>query len=88
MSCEYVGIIASGIWNDIGSPTSITISAISGRLLTSGFLGQLDAINQTCHFIDSGCIYPLLVGEEIAIYEEIYKANYYRTFSTQEIGNI
>lgn len=80
--------ISSGIWLDLDSPTSLAVTTISGRLISSGFLGQLDSLLQSAHYIDSGYnIVPSLVAEEQFIYSELYKCNYYRTAAIQVIVN-
>ena len=83
MSCQYIETLATGIWETINSPASPSVYSISGRLVSSGFLGQLDIRINGCHYIESGCIYPPLNRDEQAIYEQLYLAQYYRTKSLQ-----
>lgn len=78
MSCEYIYDLAYNIWEEINSPSGMSVAAISGRLVSSGFLGQLDARINGCHSVVSGCIVPPLDGEEQAIYEQMYLGGYYK----------
>ena len=90
MSDNILQDISSGIYFDLGSPVNLPASAISGRLLTSGFLGNLDTVLYECHWIDygSGVINPPLNGQESNIYSELFKATYFRQLASQVINNI
>ncbi len=88
MDCTYIGVLASGIWDDIGSPTAISVNSISGKLLSSGTLGKLNNDINTCYFIGSGgCICPELGSEEQDIYRQGYLLGYYTTAALQAVGN-
>jgi len=87
MSCEYIFALSTGIWLEIDGPSSISVASISGRLVSSGFLGQLDTRINGCHTVVSGCIQPPLNIEEQAIYEYMYLAGYYKKRSLQSFGS-
>ncbi len=85
MSCDYIYNLASGIWEEIGSPTSQSINYISGWLVNN--VGTLNNRINTCYSGDgSGCIDPAIDIEEQGIYKEIYKLNYYTLMVTSSIG--
>lgn len=78
MSCDYIYSLASGIWEEIGEPVSISIPYISGWLTNDSNLGKLNNLINVCYSGVSGCIEPPLGSDESAIYKEIYKDNYYK----------
>ena len=82
--------LSTGIWQDIGSPDNLSVSSISGRLMSSGMLGGLDNLLIECHWVDwnSGTINPSLNGGELNIYQQYYKVNYYRNLASQIVGKI
>lgn len=88
MSClNFISGLATGIWQDIGEPPDLSVSTIFSKLSSSGMLGELDALINTCHtFNESGCIEPSLNGEEISIYQKIYYLNFYKKKSVQAIS--
>lgn len=77
MGCEYIGTLASGIWDDLNSPTNISIAFISGKLLSSGFIGEANTITAECNYIESGCLYPPLSAAQQAIYNKLYLYQFY-----------
>lgn len=83
MSYLTIQNLSSEIWVDVGEPTSISTSAIETKLLTSGYIGKLDILINSSHFVDydyinSGFyVSPDLIKEEQAIYKEIYLMDYY-----------
>ena len=82
--------LSTGIWVDLGNPDNLTVQSISGRLMSSGFLGGLDNLLMESHWVDwgSGTINPPLNGGELNIYQQYYKVNYYKTLITQIVGKI
>jgi len=77
MSCDYIYGIASGIWDDIGQPSGIAISFISGSIVSETYIGRLNNALNTCYSGVSGCIYPPLGYEEAAVLKELYTIGYY-----------
>lgn len=88
MSCEYVFLMATGLWVDINQPSNLAVSSISGKLVSSGFLGKFDTLTDGCHHIESGCFSPPLNGQEQGIYQQLYLSEYYRTLFLQSQGAI
>lgn len=87
MGCILFSGVATGIWEQIGSPTSISVSSIYTKLISSGSVGKLDILINGCHYIDSGeCIAPVLSSEEISIYEQLYLVDYYAKAALQTQG--
>ncbi len=86
MSCTYIFDLATGLWQNFGEPTSISVSFISGKLTSNAFLGQLDSLIYKCHTVISGCIEPPLDPGEQAIYSLLYQGDYYRSQISAYIG--
>lgn len=80
--------LATGIWQDLGSPTAISAVYISGWLVQSGNLGSLNNKLSTCFYFsgDSQCIVPYFAGEEASIYSLVYKVNYYNQQVQASVG--
>lgn len=77
MSCDYIQTLASGIWDDIGQPTATSVSYISGWLVSDANLGKLNNALNSCYSGVSGCVDPIISGDEQAIYKDIYLISYY-----------
>ena len=78
MPCQdYIFTLASGTWEEIGSPTSPSVNYISGWYTSAASVGKLNTALNTCFSGVSGCIYPEIGDEEAAIYKELYKISYY-----------
>lgn len=81
--------LATEIWIDIGSPSSISTSSIETKLISSGYLGSLDIILNSSHYIgydyiNSGyCFEADLSSQEQAIYKQKYLMDYYLKRSTE-----
>lgn len=88
MSCEYIFDLATGIWVQIGEPTSPSVSYISGKLISNSQLGKLNIVIGGCRSGISGCVTPELNPDEQAIYETIYLRDYFNTKSNQVLTNI
>lgn len=73
--------LSTGIWQELGSPSSVSVAYISGWFTSSGSLGDLNNRLSTCFYLtgDSPCIEPEFAGEEAAVYGLIYKTNFYGT---------
>ena len=77
MACAYITDLAKGIYNEIGQPTSISISFIQSKLTSKAFLGQLDTLVYKAHTIENGDILPELDEYEQAIYSRLWVYEYY-----------
>lgn len=83
MSCTSITDLATSIWNDLGQPSSISVSYIQSRLVSNSSLGQLNNLTQTCFSGISGSITPALSPDEQAIYAALYVRDYYTTKLSQ-----
>lgn len=87
MACSYILTLASGIWTDINSPTTTTVSYISGWLVSDQNIGKLNNTISACFSGDgAGCIGPDLGAEEQAIYGEIFKQQYWQKKIEENLG--
>jgi vacuolar-type H+-ATPase subunit F/Vma7 len=86
MSCKYIYNLASGIWEDIGQPTATSIQYISGWLVADSNLGKLNNAVNTCYSGVSGCVDPVISGDEQAIYKDLYLISYYGRQATAFLG--
>ncbi len=86
MSCDYILPLASGIWQEMEEPSSVSISFISGKLVSNFFLGQLGALTYKCYENVSGCIIPPLDNGEQGIYALLYLGDYYKKQVKSYIG--
>ena len=86
MSCDYIFTLSSGLWEEIGSPTSVSVSFISGKLVSESFLGQLGSLTYKCYSSVSGCVEPPLDNGEQGIYSLLYLGDYYKKQVTSYIG--
>ncbi len=80
---NYIYEAAYTLWGDLGSPTATSVAYISGWFTAPSNLGKLnDAIN-TCYGTGSGVgtVTPTIENEELAIYAQLYKVNYYERAS-------
>jgi vacuolar-type H+-ATPase subunit F/Vma7 len=77
MSCDYIFTLASGIWDDINQPTAISVQYISGWLVSDANLGKLNNAVNGCYSGVSGCVDPVISGDEQAIYKDLYLISYY-----------
>lgn len=77
MGCEAISGIATGIWSQLNEPTSLSVSFIYNKLLSSGFIGTVNTLTATCNYIESGCVYPPLDSSQLAIYQSLYLYQYY-----------
>lgn len=86
MSCDYIQTLASGIWDDINQPTAISVQYISGWLVSDANLGKLNNAINGCYSGVSGCISPVISGDEQAIYKDIYLISYYARQAMSFLG--
>lgn len=68
--------LASGVWQELNSPTAISVGYISGIFSSSGFLGELNNRLTTSFYFsgDGPCIVGGFGGKEAAIYALMYEA--------------
>src|ERR1041384_4302473 len=77
-SIEY--IMANSIWEDLSSPTSLSVPTISGRLVSQVNLGSLNnKLAQNFSIVSGAYFDSYLSGDAPAlyIYTQLYKYNYY-----------
>jgi hypothetical protein len=86
MSCSYISGLANNIYEEIGSPSSTSVSFISGKLVSNAFLGQLGSLTYKCYSGVSGCIEPSLDVGEQAIYSLLYLGDYWKKQVSAYIG--
>lgn len=80
---EQILLLASGVYDDIGSPSSQSVAFISGWLVSSGTLGELNNRLNTCFYIDGACIEGGFGPNEASILVKIYESNYYKRRALQ-----
>lgn len=81
--------LAKGIWEDLGSPTSISVPTISGKL-TSTFVGRLNTSLAQCFSIDSGAYFGGGLGMDpgaLDIYGQLYTIDYFQSQLNGILGN-
>jgi hypothetical protein len=78
MSLQYIFDLSSQIWNELGQPTSISTGYITGKILSSGFLGKLGTMLDNSWYIDAvSGIVPDLLDSEQAIVIQLVEMDYY-----------
>lgn len=87
---QQILALASGVYQEIGSPSSQSPAYISGWMTESGNLGDLNNKLSTSFILtgDSTCITDGcggFGGEEAAIYTLMYKSDYYELMSLQAL---
>lgn len=71
--------LASGIYEDLNSPSALSIGYISGVLTSSGFLGNINNRLNCSFWIESGtCIAGGFGAEESDIASTLFQMNYCR----------
>lgn len=92
-SNTLIGIWSSGLWQDIGSPDSISALTISGYAVQTSTLGKLNNLIGTC-FSGSGWlgtglpfdVAPAYHNAELAIVEGLFRVGYYSQLATTMMG--
>jgi hypothetical protein len=79
MACAYITDLAKGIHQEIGQPTSISVSFIQSKLISKSFLGQLNTLLYKNHTIENGDIVTELDTQEQAIYSRLWIYEYYNS---------
>jgi len=87
MSCQYIFDFASGLWsNELGSPSNVTVTTISGWATSNYILGQLGNLTFQCFSGSDGCPVPALGPSELSILSEMYKITYYNGLVKSSLG--
>lgn len=86
---------ATGLWVDIGQPSNVAVTTISGYAIQPGTLGKLNSLIGTC-FSGSGYagttgtanfqIGPWIADTELAIIGQMYLVSYYRSLAQATMG--
>jgi len=69
-------LLAGQIWSGIGAPSAQSVGYVSGWLMSSGNLGDLNNRLSTDLYISGSCIVDMQ-PEEATIYQSIYNCSYY-----------
>ncbi len=95
MSCNSgIGVWATGLWTDLGSPTNISALTISGYVATPNTLGKLNSLIGTC-YAPSGYtgfgsfnydVTPDLAETELALIGKLYMVSYYNSLVQSVMG--
>lgn len=86
MSSEQIGLFATGLWQDLGSPNDLSANTISGWVSQPSTVGKLNNLIGTCY---SGIGYtgvgswnndvkPDLTDSEFGILDQMYRVSYYQ----------
>jgi hypothetical protein len=86
MSCAYIFTLSTGLWQEIGEPSSVSVSYISGKLVSDALLGKLGSLTYKCYSGVSGCIEPALDNGEQGIYSALYLSDYYKKQVSSYLG--
>ena len=81
--------LAKGILADLGSPTSLAVSTVSGKLV-GNFIGRLNTSLYQCFAINSGAYFDSNLSVDypaLDIYGLLYKIDYYETAINNILGN-
>jgi hypothetical protein len=82
---SYLGDLATGIWDDLGQPSTVSVENVSGWLYTN--IGKLNAYIDTCFSGVEGTGFNAeLNNREGAIYAQIYKLKFYEGQITSNLG--
>jgi hypothetical protein len=77
MACAYITDLAKSIYEEIGSPSSLSVSFIQSKLVSNSFVGEVNTLTAECHTVINGDIVPALSIDEQAIYKALYLYQYY-----------
>lgn len=93
----FIGEWSLGVWTDLGSPSNVTATTISGYAIQPSTLGRLNSLAGTC-FSGSGYtggassnfqIGPFVDQEVLGIIGQLYLVSYYNNLAqaTMGVGN-
>lgn len=92
-SSTLIGLFATGLWQDLGSPASLSALTISGYVVQPSTIGRLNAMIGTCYsgsgFMGTGMpfdVYPALGYKELAIVDGMFRVNWYSQLATAMMG--
>ena len=71
-----IALLAGQIWSGIGAPSAQSVGYVSGWLMASGNVGDLNNRLSTDLSISGSCIVGM-APEEATIYQSIYNCSYY-----------
>lgn len=86
ISTEIIEQFSTGVWNDLGQPTDITVTSISGWVTQPQTLGKLNSYIGTCYqgtgYTGAGSwnydVTPAITNTETAILNEMFQVSYYQ----------
>lgn len=88
MACAYITDLATFIWNDLGQPSDEPTSYIQSKLVSNGYIGQLNSFTASCFSGISGDISPSLGADEQALYALMYEKDYYTKKLNQTLAGL
>lgn len=83
--------LASGIYQTIGSPSSLSVGFVSGWITSSGgMLGDINIKLDTCFYLsgDAPCIAGGFGGQEATIAVIMYQSDYYESKSLSSLAGL
>lgn len=91
---NYIGALASGVWDELGDPSSVSVQTISGWFMNN--IGRLNNYLMICTAPATGDVaasgylfYPMeLTPIELDIYAMLYEYSYYNTQIANVYNNI
>ena len=90
MSCTGagdIGLFATGLWEDLGSPADISALSISGWVTQTNTLGTLNNLINQCYTGAQGSyVCPDLTNTEFAILGTMYTMRFYRNRANSLAG--
>lgn len=92
ITCDYVNKMSNLIWTDINSPSDLAPSAITMKLTSDPFVGQINVLLNTCFaFVSSsgsGCFAPDLDMTTQGIFVQYYEAQYFQRKAIDSQGAV
>lgn len=90
---DLIGNWATGLWQDLGSPSSVSALTISGYALQPSTLGRLNALINTCFYATGAPtggpnyrICPYMGYAELAMIDAMYRSSLYSQWATSMMG--
>jgi hypothetical protein len=89
-----IGGWASGVWLELGAPSTVAASTISGYAVQESTLGRLNSLIGTCFsgsgYLGTGTsnyqIGPFVTNTELALIGAMYTVSYYRNLAQAMMG--
>lgn len=89
-----IGTWASGVWQDLGSPSALSALTISGYAIQPSTLGRLNVLIGTCYqstgHLVTGTIFnsvPDLTNTELSLIEGLFRVSYYNQLAMAMMGS-